>query len=63
VIGVPLTIVARQIIASRLYDVAASDLATIGVTILTLAVVTAIAGVLPAYRAARIDPNSALRYD
>ena len=63
VIGAPLTIVARQMISSRLYDVAASDLATIGVTMLTLAAVTAIAGVLPAYRAARIDPNSALRYD
>jgi ABC-type antimicrobial peptide transport system permease subunit len=30
---------------------------------LTLAAVTAVAGVVPAYRAARIDPNVALRYD
>ena len=62
-IGAPMTVVARRMIASRLYDVAASDLATIGVAMLTLAAVTAVAGVMPAYRAARIDPNVALRYD
>jgi len=62
-IGAPMTVVARRMIASQLYDVAASDLATIGVAMLTLAAVTAVAGVVPAYRAARIDPNVALRYD
>ncbi len=62
-IGAPMTVVARSMIANRLYDVAASDPATIGVAMLTLAGVTAIAGVLPAYRAARIDPNTALRCD
>ena len=62
-IGAPMTIVARRLIASRLYEVAASDLATIGLAMLTLAAVTAVAGVVPAYRAARIDPNVALRYD
>jgi predicted permease len=62
-VGVPLTIVAQAMIASRLYDVAVSDRATIAVAMLTLAIVTGIAGLVPAYRAARIDPNIALRYD
>ena len=62
-IGAPLSMVARQLIANRLYGVDATDPATIAVAMLTLASVTAIAGALPAYRAARIDPNVALRYD
>jgi len=63
VAGVPLTIIAQSMIASHLYDVAVSDRATITVAALTLAGVTCLAGFLPAYRAARIDPNTALRYD
>jgi ABC-type antimicrobial peptide transport system permease subunit len=51
------------LIANRLYDVAATDLATVGVAMITLAFVTVVAGALPAYRAARIDPNVALRYE
>jgi ABC-type antimicrobial peptide transport system permease subunit len=62
-IGAPMTVVARRMITSRRYDVAASGLATIGVAMLTLTAVTAIAGIVPAYRAACIDPNIALRYD
>jgi predicted permease len=63
IVGAPLTIIAQSMIASHLYDVAVSDRATIAVAVLTLAGVTALAGFLPAYRAARIDPNTALRYD
>ncbi len=62
-VGAPLTIIAQSMIASHLYDVAVSDRATIAVAVLTLAGVTGLAGFLPAYRAARIDPNIALRYD
>jgi len=62
-VGAPLTMIAQSMIASHLYDVAVSDRATIAVAVLTLAGVTGLAGFLPAYRAARIDPNIALRYD
>lgn len=61
--GAPLAMIAGSMIASRLYDVKPSDPVTMGVAMVTLAVVTVVAGVLPAYRAARIDPNVALRDD
>ena len=62
-VGAPLTLIAQSMIASHLYDVAVSDRVTIAVAVLTLAGVAALAGFLPAYRAARVDPNTALRYD
>ena len=63
VVGIPLAGLASSLIASRLYDVKPGDPLTIGVAVVTLAAVTIVAGVLPARRAARIDPNVALRYD
>jgi len=63
VIGAPLAVAAESTIANRLYGVAAGDPTTIAIAIVTLAAVTAVAGVLPAHRASRIDPNVALRYD
>jgi predicted permease len=62
-VGTPLAVIAGATIANRLYDVKPSDPVTVAVAMSTLAVVTIVAGVLPAYRAARIDPNVALRYD
>jgi putative ABC transport system permease protein len=62
-VGAPLTVIAQSMIASHLYDVAVSDRVTIAVAVLTLAGVAALAGFLPAYRAARVDPTTALRYD
>ena len=62
-VGAPLTVIAQSTIASHLYDVAITDRATIAVAVITLAGVAGLAGFLPAYRAARFDPNAALRYD
>ena len=61
VIGLPVTLGATRMISSRLFGVNAADPLTItGATLLMLAV-AAFAGVLPAYRASRVDPMVALR--
>jgi predicted permease len=60
-IGLPVTAPATHFIASLLYGVRANDPLTISVTATMLALAAAIAGFLPARRASRIDPMSALR--
>ena len=50
-----------RFINSLLYNLAVTDRAMIVVTAITLALAAAIAGYLPARRAARIDPMAALR--
>jgi ABC-type antimicrobial peptide transport system permease subunit len=53
--------VARYVSASMLFGVAARDAATFALAALVLTSVAALAGWLPARRAARIDPVSSLR--
>jgi predicted permease len=60
-IGVPLVIAAARLIAPMLFNVSASDPATMGVAMLVLIVVGAFASYLPALRASRVDPLVALR--
>jgi putative ABC transport system permease protein len=52
-----------RFINALLFNLAASDGTMIAVTAITLAAAAAIAGYLPARRAARIDPMTALRQD
>jgi putative ABC transport system permease protein len=52
---------AGRLIASQLYDVRPGDPATLAVTAATLAVVAVLASYLPARRATRVDPMTALR--
>jgi predicted permease len=62
-IGVPLTLAARQLIGARLVGVTASDPVTILVSALALASVALVAALLPAWRAATVDPLVALRHE
>lgn len=63
VIGVVVALVFGRVMSSLMYSVRPSDpLTFLGVTAL-LAVVAFLASAIPAYRAARVDPMKALRYE
>lgn len=55
--------VAGRLIVGRLYEVSPVDPLTWGTTALVLVLVVFTAGLWPAERAARIEPNEALRYE
>jgi ABC-type antimicrobial peptide transport system permease subunit len=61
VVGAAGAIGTGRFINSLLYNLAATDRTMIAVTAVTLAAAAALAGYLPARRAARIDPMAALR--
>jgi len=63
IIGVPLVILAGQLMASKLYGVAAFNPLITGAAILALAFCAFIAGLVPARRAASIEPVRALRIE
>ena len=60
-VGAPLAVAADRGIASQLYGISATDLRVVIVAALVLAVVAAIAALLPGRRAAGVDPVVALR--
>ena len=61
IIGTAVSVWSSQFIASLLYDLHPRDTATLVSAAVTLAAVGAIAGLLPASRASRIDPAQVLR--
>lgn len=63
VIGVPIVLYASRYLASQLYRVPPRDPRALAAGIILLAVVGAAAALLPARRAARVDPLTALRTD
>jgi putative ABC transport system permease protein len=60
-IGLPVTLLATRLIASRLYAVGPADPATIAGAALAMMTVAAAAGWIPARRSSRVDPVAALR--
>ena len=63
VIALPAAWAASRYIASQLYDVTPTDPATIVIAIVGLIAVAAAAGLIPALRAARVNPIGALRHE
>jgi ABC-type antimicrobial peptide transport system permease subunit len=63
VLGIPLALAASRLLRNQLYGVGAIDLPSIGVALGVLVVSAAIAGYLPAARAARVGPLEALRVE
>jgi ABC-type antimicrobial peptide transport system permease subunit len=62
-IGIPLSLSLSRFAGSQLYGVTPRDPAAIAAAMLLLGVMAAVAGSLPAYRASRVDPMVALRYE
>jgi len=62
-VGLPCALAASRLLGNMLFGVSASDPATIAIVAITLAVVAALAGYIPARRAMRVDPMVALRYE
>lgn len=60
-LGVAASLAAGRMVTAMLFGVKAADPATLGVCAALLAVATAIAGFVPAHRASRLDPTTALR--
>jgi ABC-type antimicrobial peptide transport system permease subunit len=62
-IGLPMAFAGSELLASQLYGVETTDAGIFGLTAAVLLVSIAIAAILPARRAARVDPLVALRYE
>ena len=62
-VGVPIALVAMRAVKSQLFGLSPSDPMTILVAAVAIALVTVIAGYIPARRATQVDPLVALRYE
>jgi ABC-type antimicrobial peptide transport system permease subunit len=62
-IGVPIALLSVRFVKSQLYEITSADTSVMAGAILTLAVAACIAGIIPARRAASIDPVQALRME
>lgn len=60
-IGIPVALLCVRFVKSQLYEITSADFNVTGSAIVTLALAAFIAGVIPACRAASIDPARALR--
>jgi macrolide transport system ATP-binding/permease protein len=62
-IGVPVALVCVRFVKAQLYEITSADASVMAVAILTLALAACVAGMIPARRAASIDPMRALRVE
>jgi hypothetical protein len=60
-IGVPVALVCVRLVKAQLYEITSADAPVMAVAIVTLALAACVAGMIPARRAASIDPMQALR--
>lgn len=62
-VGVPAAIVLGRLVSAQLYGIKANDPWVAASAVLLLSAIGAFAGLIPAWRASRIDPLLALRYE
>jgi ABC-type antimicrobial peptide transport system permease subunit len=62
-IGIPVALVCVRFVKAQLYEITNVDASVMAFAIVTLAVAAAVAGMIPARRAASIDPMRALRVE
>jgi ABC-type antimicrobial peptide transport system permease subunit len=60
-IGVPVALLSVRFVKAQLYEISSADAHVMAGAIVTLAVAACVAGIIPARRAASIDPVKALR--
>jgi predicted permease len=61
--GIPMALAAARLISGSLFGLTAADPFTLAAATLAMLTMAALASYLPAYRAARVDPMNALRYE
>ncbi len=62
-IGIPVALLCVRFVKTQLYEIASADFGVMAGAILTLSLAACVAGIIPARRAASIDPVKALRMD
>jgi predicted permease len=62
-VGIPVAWAASRLVSSMLFGLTATDPLTIGAAIAVLCATGLLAGFLPAWRASKVDPMVALRYE
>jgi ABC-type antimicrobial peptide transport system permease subunit len=62
-IGVPASLLCARFVENKLFGLKAADPLTLAIALSILVAVALAAGYLPARRAARVDPMTALRYE
>jgi ABC-type antimicrobial peptide transport system permease subunit len=60
-IGIPVALVCVNLVKAQLYEITGAGAAVMSGSIVTLAVAACVAGIIPARRAASIDPVQSLR--
>ncbi len=61
--GVPASLALTKLVQSQLFGLTPHDPATLGIATIALASIACAAGYIPAWRASRLDPMKALRYE
>ncbi len=62
-IGIPVALLCVRFVKAQLYDITGADAAVLASAILTLALAACVAGLIPARRAASLEPQAALRHE